>query len=570
MIRTDRRGFLKIGASAGGLLMVLGTPAIAKLASPTGDAVSSLIHHYVRIGPDNGLTIRTATTEIGQGTNTSIPMLIVEELDYPFEKVAIENFAPDVTRDAEGGIETGVFAEGAGGSTAIWESYDGARQAGARVRAMLVAEAAERLGVDAERLTTAEGHVLAPDGTRLAYGELAEGAASRPLPEGEIALKPRVDQRLIGTPQKQKDVERIVRGEPMFGIDQEMDGMLYAVMLRCPHLDGTLASLDDKAALALPGVHYVVPVAGPAPGAPYRGEPFAASVGVIADSHWQAMKGRDALVAEWTPGALRETSSETYAATRAALEAGEGIELSAKGDVAAALAGADRTLTSVYELPMLAHAQLEPENVIAQFDGDRLKIVTPTQQPTGVRMTAAKAAGIEPEQVDLTPVRSGGGFGRRLFTDMIVEAVRLAKVAEGRPVRLLWTRECDMMVDPYRPGGVHRLSAGLDADGSLAAWHHQAASQSIAYRSRAEVAPTDYPRLEVFPDDQPGSFAAANKVDYLLMESAAPRGYWRAPGHNNTAFVQQAFFDEVAEAAGRDPLEFRLSQLLPAREIPWE
>jgi isoquinoline 1-oxidoreductase beta subunit len=557
-----RRQFLQLSSAAGALILFVPSVALAK-------ANGGQIGHYVRIAPDNSLIIRTATTEIGQGTNTSVPMLIVEELDYPFERATIENFTPPFSRNAEGRMSIDAFADGAGGSTAIWDSYDGARQAGAKVRRLLMDEAAARWGVAVDAVATEAGHVVRT-GTRqrFTYGELAGGAAARPLPADQ-PLKPRTEHKLIGTPQKQKAARAIVTGAPLFGIDQRLDGMLYAVMLRSPFLDGELKSLDDSKARAMPGVRAIVQLPRPALGSPFRNQNLAAGVAVVADSFWRAKTARDALVAEWIPGPSRENSPETYAAARAALNRGEATVLRGKGDVAAAFATAAKVVEATYELPMVAHAHLEPQTVIAHVAGDRARIITSTQQPVACAVAAAAALGIPESNVDLTPARCGGGFGRRLFTDMVVEAALIAKSVPV-PVKLMWTRECEMAADFYRPGGVHRLRAALGADGRPTGWHHQAATQSMMYRQRADMKPADYARLEVFPDDMPGGQTPNQRVDYLLMDSAAPRGFWRAPGHNNTAFVQQCFVDECAEAAGQDPLDYRLMLLGQPREVPWE
>ena len=565
-IELPRRGFLKVSASAGGMLVFLPSAfaASAAASSPSGSQIGT----YVRIAPDNSLTIRTATTEIGQGTNTSIPMLIVEELDYPFERVAIENFAPPLRKDAEGRLVDDVFAQGAGGSDAIWSSYDPARQAGAKVRRLLIEEAASRWGVPADGLSTRAGYVVGGNGARFSYGELADGAARRPLPADQ-PLKPRAEHGIIGKPQKQKAARAFVTGQPLFGIDQTMPGMLHAVMLRSPFLDGELASLDDTAARAMPGVRAVVRLPRPELGSSLLNKNLGAAVAVVADSFWQAKKARDALKAEWAPGPSREDSTAVYAATRAALERGEGVEIRARGDVAAALAASARTVEAIYEVPMVAHAHLEPQSVIADVRPDRARIVTSTQVPSGCHRTAVAVTGLPHDAIEIVPVRCGGGFGRRLFTDMIVEALLVAKEV-GRPVKLVWTRECEMATDWYRPGAVHRLRAGLADDGAVVAWHQQAASQSLMYRIRPETRPADYAWLEVFPDDMPGGQAPNQKIDYLLMDSAAPRGFWRAPGHNNTAFIQQAFVDECAEAAGIDPLDYRLKLLGSPREVKWD
>ena len=304
-IQLDRRAFLRVAAVSGAMVLTMRPHAFAAAGSGAD------IGLHVRLTPDNRLIIRTATTEIGQGTNTSIPMLIVEELDFPFARTGVENIAPPLRRNAEGRIESTAFADGAGGSTAIWESYDSARQVGAVARNLLMQEAAARWSVPIADLSTQDGFVMhAASKRRLAYGALAEGAARRPVPAGALPLKARAEHRLIGTPQKQKEARAIVTGERLFGIDQTMPGMLHAVILRAPVLDASVAAVDDKAARAVPGVRHVVRLPAITAGSAFRNRPLAEGVAVVADSHWAALKGREALKVEWAGGAVDENGDE--------------------------------------------------------------------------------------------------------------------------------------------------------------------------------------------------------------------------------------------------------------------
>jgi isoquinoline 1-oxidoreductase subunit beta len=568
MFNPSRRGFLK-AASAGGALMLFSTrEAFADAGVPPADKLGM----YVRIAPDNRVTIGTATTEIGQGTNTSIPMLIAEELDVDFAKVAIENIAPTFSINAEGRVEESNFATGAGGSTAVWESYDGARQAGAAARHLLMAAAARQWGVPATELTTTSGMVHHRASRRSAtYGSLVGEAAKETLPAEPLPLKPRAEQKLIGRPQKQKEALAIVTGRPLYGIDQTMDGMLHAVVLRSPYLDGTVRSLDEAAARAVPGVRHVVRLERPELGSGLRNKHLGAGIAVVADSLWAARKGRDALKVEWAPGPARESSDATYAAAWDALANGERYRVRDVGNVEAAFDKAAKVIEARYEAPLVAHATMEPQNCIAYVDGGRVRLIAPTQQPVGAVMTAAAVAGVAPANVEITPVRSGGGFGRRLYQDPIAEAVFLSKTV-GRPVKLVWTRECDMGFDLYRPGGAHLLRAAIDKDGRLTGWEHRVASQSRLYRTAREAnpGPEVFHRSELFPDDHPGSLAVNQRYEYVPMQSSAIRGAWRAPGHTVNAWVQQAFLDEVAVAAGRDPLDYRLALLGEPRDLKYD
>jgi isoquinoline 1-oxidoreductase beta subunit len=565
-LQLDRRAFLRVTAVSGAMVLTMPRPAISAVSSGTAADVGL----HVRLMPDNRLIIRTATTEIGQGTNTSIPMLIVEELDFPFEKTEVQNMAPPLRRTAEGRIESQVFAGGAGGSTAIAASYDAARQTGAIARNLLMQEAAARWSVPIAELSTADGFVIhAASKRRLAYGALAAGAAARPVPAGPLPLKPRSEHKLIGTPQKQKDARAIVTGQRLFGIDQTMPGMLHAVMLRAPVLDATIVKVDDTAARAVPGVRHVIRLPAIAPDSGFRNRPLAEGVAVVADSRWAALKGREALAVEWAGGATAENSDERIAAAWADLVAGKGHRVSQTGDVEAAFSGAAKVVEARYDAPMVAHAPMEPQNTLAHVTAEGATVITPTQQPVGVASTVAEVLGIPIEKVKVVPVRCGGGFGRRLYTDMVAEAALIAK-AVGAPVKLVWTRECDMATDLYRPGGAHRFRAALDAGGKLTGWDHGIASQSRRYRSAPDQGIASLATSEVAPHDHPGALVPNRRFDYVPIDSAAPRGAWRAPGHNINGWTMQAFLDEVAEVAGQDPLAFRLAMLGAPRDLPYE
>ncbi len=561
---TGRRAFLKIVSTAGVLTVLGPRAALAAISSADGQ-----ISPYVRIDADGTVTIGTPTTEIGQGTSTSVPMLVAEELDVPFERVKVEMIGPRYTVDDKGGLVDAHFSSGAGGSTAIFESYDAARQAGAAARYLLMSAAARQWNVPLTELTTRNGIVHHAASKRSApYGVLVARASAEALPKEALPLKPRSQHRIVGTPQKQKQALAIVTGQPLYGIDQRVDGMLHAVVLRSPYLSGTLKSLNERAARAVPGVRAIVKMPRPPLEAMWQGNYLGEGVAVVADTLWTARKARDLLQAEWNPGPLSETSRVTYAAARDALARGEGVVMRNDGDVAAAFTRAAKAIEATYEAPLVAHATMEPQNSIAQpLPDGRWRVVTPTQSPMRALTVASQVAGVKPEAVELVPVRSGGGFGRRLFVDPIAEAVFIAKQV-GRPVKLVWTRECDTTTDHYRPGGVHMLRAALDADGRLTGWEHRVASESVLHRN-APVPPERLGAVEVFPDDHPGSLVPNLKVSYHAIRSDAPRGYWRAPGHTVAAWVQQAFLDEVAAAAGQDSLAYRLALLGAPRELPY-
>ncbi|HYC02254.1 MAG TPA: molybdopterin cofactor-binding domain-containing protein [Azospirillaceae bacterium] len=562
----SRRGFLKVTGAAGALMVSCPSDL---LAAPGRAARDAKIGLYVRIDRDGQVTIGTATTELGQGTLTSIPMLIAEELDVDFAKVRTELIPTPFTVD-KGRIRPLSFHSGAGGSNAVWRSYDPARQAGAVARHLLVLAAAERWGVDPAELTTRDGMVLHPGKRRRAdYGDLAEAAAKLTPPKDPLPLKPRSEHKIIGRPQTQKDARAIVTGQPLFGLDRSLPGMLHAVVARSPFLGGTPRSVDETAARAIPGVVAILPIAGPKPGELYGvGGVTAAGVAVVADDLWTAMRGREALKIEWEPGPVRETTSDRMAKGWEMVRTGQGQVVRDTGNVDQAFAAAARTMEAEYEFPMAAHATMEPPNAIAHLEGGRLRIIGCNQLPPIMLDIVARVAGVEVGNIDYEPVRAGGGFGRRIFPEAICEAASLTKQT-GRPVKVVWTREDDIAHDPFRPGGCHRVRAALDKDGKLAGWRYDLASKS-QLSDWLPLPPDQQWGFEVFPDDFPGITAPNLRVAWHRLPTTAPHGAWRAPGYLANAWVVQSFMDEIAHALGRDPLELRLDWLGEAREMKYQ
>lgn len=556
----DRRSLLRVSAFAGGMMLTVGGAA-ARAAQGDAAAAAQDLGLYVQIRPDNTILIRTATTEIGQGTLTSVPMLIAEELDADWSRVETEMMTPHLKSTDTDNMPEGVFAQGAGGSRAIMTSWTPARKVGAIARAMLVAEAAARWKVKPDTLETESGWVVdAARDRRIAYGELAAGAAVRALPDGEIALKDPADFRIVGQPQKQKNTLAIVTGKPLFGIDHKMEGMLHAVVLRPPQVGAQVATVDDSAAMAMKGVHAVVRLPDQTPGKVWGYDPIGAGVAVVATSHWAALKARDALVVEWTDPPTAENSADMVAEAEAKLASGEGLKVQEVGDVDAAFANAAKVVKARYRAPLVAHATLEPQNTIAHVTADGATIITPSQQPATCAHTVAAITGLPLEKIDVTMTRSGGGFGRRLATDQVAEAVYIAKAVD-RPVKLLWTRECDMQTDFYRNGGVHVLEAALDTDNRVIGWKHGVASHSLNYRRSEDQSIEKLSDREVPTEDAPGVLIPNRRYDFMPIYSAVARGWWRAPRANIFGWAEQAFVDELAEAAGEDPLAFRLRLL---------
>ena len=543
-----RRRLLQVSAVAGGGLL-LGF-RLADAADEAAPAAPFEPNAFIRIDPDGRVTIMAKNPEIGQGVKTSLPMILAEELEVAWEDVTVEQ-APLDERFGD---------QFAGGSTAIVDNWDDLRRAGAAAREMLISAAALGWGVERSECRAARGVVHhPPSGRSAAYGSLTAAAAELGPPK-DPPLKDPADYTLIGTARAGVDNLGIVTGRPLFGIDAEIPGMLYAAVAKCPVVGGRVKSYDASRALAVPGVRKVVEIQP-------DGDPtqLLSSVAVLADHTWAAFRGKEALDVEWDGGEGEAESSDALRARMAAgVAAGAGEVLREHGDPDAAFAAAARVVEAEYEVPFLSHAQLEPINYTAHVQADRCDLIGPTQVPGSVRRLAQKITGLPADAIHVTMTRVGGGFGRRLLADYAAEAVYLSKQAAA-PVRVQWTREDDVQHDFYRPAGVYRLRAALDDGGRLTAWELHAATTS-RYLFRGAKPPW---RTEIFPDGYPAHHVANLRLAYTAIATPVPTGAWRAPGHNATAFVDQAFLDEVAHAAGRDPVELRLELLGPDRDVPY-
>ena len=546
-----RRTLLQAALLPGGALWLRALPA-AQAASDAGGRVGP----FVRIEADNRVVIGCRASEIGQGVSTALPMLIAEELDVRWADVAVELLP----------LDRAYGPQGAGGSDNLPTAWADHRRFGADARALLVAAAAQAWGADPARLATREGRVLHPGGRALAYAALAARAAAMPAPSTEAPLKAASDFRVIGTPRPRLDARDVVTGRARFGIDTQVDGAFVAVMLRCPGLRGRLASCDDRAARAVPGVVDVVYVPGPEPGAPLTGN-LAAGVAVVARDTWSALQGRRALAVEWTPGPHADESSAGLRAQCERLLEAPGQRVRDDGDVDAAPLRELRGVQASYELPFGAHATLEPQNCFVALEGDRATVIGPLQSPGDAPGVVHTVTGIARERVGVRITRAGGGFGRRLQSDFVAEAVQVARLC-GRPVKLVWTREDDLGNDFYRPFGQHRLAARVDAAGAPVAWSHKLASTS-KYGQREGVKAQDMWKSELYPDDFPAHLVPNLRLEWCAVDSAVPRGSWRAPGHWANAFAVQSFLDEIAHATQRDPLALRLALLRPGRALPY-
>ena len=515
---------------------------------------------WVRLGSDGWLTVVVARSEMGQGISTSLPMLVAEEMDADWERVRFE-FAP--AHSAYYNPEMGLQATG--GSTSIRGAWLPLRQAGATARAMLIAAAATELGVPAGELATEAGAVVhAGTGTRRSFGALAEAAGQLPVPD-DVPLKDPASFRLIGRPTPRLDTRDKVTGRTIFGIDAGPSGALVAVVARSPVRGALVRSVDDAGARAVLGVRDVVRIP--------------SGVAVVADGYWAASQGRAALRVEWEDTGVGEVDSEAIAAGFRALADGPGRKARQVGEASAVIAASAHRLGAEYSLPYLAHACMEPMNCTADVRDDQVTVWAPTQFQAaprimaggGARGVAAAIAGVPIEQVEIITTFLGGGFGRRSEQDFVAEACEVSKLVR-RPVKVTYSREDDIQHDFYRPASFHRLTAALDADGRPTAWQHRVVSPSIVARFIPDVIPDVLAHLAgplrggIDPSSVEGIVdlpydTGTLDVSYTQAESPVPVGYWRSVGHSANAFAVESFIDELAAAAGVDPVAYRLDLL---------
>jgi isoquinoline 1-oxidoreductase beta subunit len=534
----SRRDLLKASVIGGGLVLSFSIAAKAEAAEGAG---TQALNAYVRIAPNGIVTIMGKNPEIGQGIKTSLPMIIAEELDVAWENVRIEQ------ADCDPKLYGSQFA---GGSLATPMNYDDLRKVGAVARAMLVNAAATAWNCPSGDCKTSEGHVIhIATGRKASYGSLAGQCAGAAMPDPKtIPLKDPKAYKIIGKSTPQYDTQKIVTGQPLFGIDVRLPGMLYATFEKAPVFGAKVASADLDAARAVKGVRKVFLVEG---GSDLSG--LLPGVAVVGDTWWAARKGRNQLKTKWADHPTSKQSTASFDKQAAALAAGSPqMNLRKDGDVDAALAGAAHKVEAAYAYPFLSHAPLEPQNTTAVFKDGKLEIWAPSQNPQPGRALVAKTLGISPDNITVHMTRCGGGFGRRLSNDYMVEAAWIARET-GAPVKLLWTREDDMHHDFYRPAGYHYFKGGVDKDGKVVAWqdHFVTFGEGAALASSAGMGANEFP----------SRFVGNCKIDQSTISTGVPTGPLRAPGSNALAFVNQSFIDELAVAAGADPLAFRMKLL---------
>jgi isoquinoline 1-oxidoreductase subunit beta len=550
VVNLSRRRFLqRTTLTGGGLVLGVAIPHLvartAGAAQETKEGSAFVPNAFVRIGADDRVTVLINHSEMGQGTFTSLSLLVAEELDADWSKVTAEH-APVATD-----YNHVAFAiQMVGGSTSTWTEWERLRKAGASARAMLVTAAANQWQVAPDTCHTDTGRVThPPTGRELSYGKLVADA-SKLTPPKDVPLKDPKEFKLIGRATRRLDTPDKTNGKAMFGLDVAVPGMLVALVARPPVFGGKVRAFDDAAARAIPGVREVVEID--------RG------VAVVADGFWAAKLGREALQVEWDEGALTQLGSSAQRDEFATLAQKAGVMAAEKGDAKKALSGAAQRLEAVYEVPYLAHATMEPLNCVADVRADSCEVWTGTQFQTADRDNAARLAGVPPEKVTLHTMMLGGGFGRRAVHDshFVAEAVQISKAIQ-RPVKVVWTREDDMRGGYYRPTALHAITAALDGEGKPLAWQHRVVCQSFIKGTPFESAvihqgvdETAVEGTKDLPYEVPNLF-----VDWHDSQNGVPCVWWRSVGHSHSAFAVESFIDELARAASKDPFEFRRALL---------
>lgn len=547
ILKSSRRNFLKTGAVFGsGLLIsftVPGARRMAGLAAAQGGVFAP--NAYLSIGTDNTLKVLLAHAEMGQGIWTTLTMMIAEELDADWSKIVVEHAPPgDPYKHPAFGIQL------TGGSSTTWSEFERYRKAGATARVLLVQAAAKKFGVEPAACRTENGFVIAGD-KRASYGELAADAATLPVPK-DVPLKEAKDWKYIGKGAKRLDTPAKINGSAIFGMDVRIPGMLTAVVAHAPVFGGKVKSFDASKAKAVPGVRKVLQIP--------------TGIAVLADHYWAAKKGKDALKIEWDHGTGALLDTATIFAGFRELANTPGTKAAEKGNADTAMSKAAKVIEAEYTFPYLAHAAMEPLNCTIQLEGGKCEIWTGTQAPGLEQGAAAKVLGLKPEQISVHTTFLGGGFGRRANSpsDWVTEASEIMKAHGKGVIKLVWSREDDTRGGYYRPAFLHRVKVGLDAQGLPVAWKHIIVGQSIMAGTMFEammkdgIDPasvegiTDSPYMEAIPDHYIGLHSPKNKVPVL---------WWRSVGHTHTASVMETMIDELAHAAGKDPLAYR-QQLL--------
>jgi len=532
----SRREFVAAGVAAGaGLVIGFYLPhksgSQQEVFSPNA---------YLRITPDNKVTIVVARSEMGQGVRTALPMILAEELDADWKQIEIE----------QAGASTLFGDQTTGGSASIRTTWDPMRKAGAAAREMLISAAASTWNVPRSSCTAESGHIKhAATNRSLSYGELVSKAAALPIPT-DVPLKQSKDYKIVGQRLPRVDSPAKVKGEAIFGIDYRSPGMKFAVLSRGPTIGGKVSSFDDKDSKKISGVSYV-------------GKISDSAVAVVADSVWSAMEGRRVLNVTWDAGPNKDLNTAAVIASLKQGASKKGASLYSAGDPAKT---SGRRISAEYSLPFMAHAPMEPGNCTAHYQDTKCELWAPTQVPQDCRDSVATAVGLDPDQVKVNVTLMGGGFGRRLEHDYAVEAALVSK-AINAPVKVIWTREDDMRFSTYRPASFHQLSATIDNSGFPVALTHRIIAPSISGQ-KGQPGPNGVdPDL---PDEAGPVYGVPNySLEYVMTETPVPLGWMRSVYALQAAFALESFIDELAVAAGKDPLQYRLHLLAKDQDLAY-
>jgi len=540
-LTTSRRNFLKTTAvtslATSGFMFGIALPSTQAIAA-------GLVHTpnaWVHIADDNTITLLSARSEMGQGVYTSMPMLIAEELNVDLKTIKVAIAPPNAKLYGNpllGGPQL------TGGSTSVRDGWEKLRVAGAQVREMLISAAATKWNVDRSTLRAEKGMVIGANGKKATYGSLAEAASKLPVPE-KVALKDPKDFTIVGKKTKRLDTPAKINGTAVFGIDVKMPGMVYAALEQCPVIGGKVVSFDAAKAKSMPGVIDVVQIPD--------------GVAVVANSWWRANMARKALTIVWDEGAGAALNEKSMLeGIRAASKSGKPLPIKAVGDAEAVIAASNKVVRAEYVSQLLSHSPLEPMNFTAFYDKGKVTLIGPTQWQDAAQGEVAKAVGAKVEDVSLTTTFLGGGFGRRIDIDFIIQAAQISK-AVGKPVKLVWSREDDMTHDFYRPQSVSTMAASLGADGKPSAMTYRLTSQSVTGRVFGLPGEVQDPLMTEAAIA--GYEIPATKHDTVKHDAGLRVGYWRSVSHALNVFANEGFIDELAAAAGQDPYTYRMSLL---------
>jgi isoquinoline 1-oxidoreductase beta subunit len=539
----SRRSLLKAAGTGAVLVIGFDIPRVVKGETPT--APVSPFRSWIRIDQSGNVALLSGRSEMGQGISSALPMVLADELGVDWKDVLVEQAPNDPKLFGD---------QGTGGSGSVAGSWMGLRQAAAAARSMLITAAAQKWYVAPETCTI-KGGVVTHGTDQLPFSELVESASKLPVPDfNKLTLKKPEEFEIIGKVVARKDIPSKTDGSAVFGIDVRPAGMLYAMVERCPVFGGKVKSFDASAAKSMPGVHEVFEIGAVASVHSWGG------VAVVADSTWIAMQARKKMKIVWDEGPHAAESSESLRTEFRRIVDSRLKTIINQGDAEAAIerASPDKRVEADYELPFQAHATMEPMNCTIRVDGDRAEVWVPAQGPDWVRGTVAEVTGIKPTAIKVNTTLLGGGFGRRYQADFAAEAGQIGKQVQGIPVQLIWSREDDMTHDFYRPASYHRLSGAVDEKGNIVAWRHRSTSTPIA----EWWSPKDPPESSELGCTTQMPYLMSNyKLEFLPAKSGVPRAWWRSVEASSIGFVMESYVDELAHAAGIDPLEFRITKL---------